>query len=158
MSAAGRSGATSSVRTLSSRATFFCKVVFPAFWIVGGGFAASAMYYWRLPGAQAEEQALQFLFLWLGVCALCLAVFVGLKRVRLDDRFLYVSNYQAEAKIPLGLIADVEEGNMKVTIRFRAPTDFGDEISFMPRPRRGGGPHPVVSELKQLAQAAAKQG
>jgi hypothetical protein len=88
----------------------------------------------------------------------------GLKRVRIDDKFIYVSNYQTEIRVPLTEIADVTQTTRvafpTVTVHFRAPTAFGSEISFMTPARFGvwaGSPHPIVDELKQLARRAAPQ-
>jgi len=89
----------------------------------------------------------------------------GLKRVRVDDKFLYVSNYQNEISVPFNLIADVTENrwvrNHPVTIHFHSATEFGDKITFMPKSRmtfRPWSSHPVVAELKQLAHLPADAG
>ncbi len=89
------------------------------------------------------------IFLWF----LCGA----LKRVRVDDHFIYVSNYLREVSIPLSLIDDVTENrwiNIRpVTVYFRAKTAFGNHIVFMPKSQFAfWRSHPVVEELKNLAR------
>jgi hypothetical protein len=81
--------------------------------------------------------------------------------VRVDDNFLYVSNYLKEITIPLSQIYDVTENlwiNIHpVTIHLKTPSEFGDKIKFMPTVRYFAWfqSHPIVEELKELS--AAKQ-
>ena len=71
--------------------------------------------------------------------AIFLVVLQGLplKRVRMDDESLYISNYLREIRMPLSGMAHVSEllgwrqGN-RVTITFRNDTPFGRTITFMP--------------------------
>jgi len=80
-----------------------------------------------------------------------------LKRVSIDEQFLYVSNYFNEIAIPFSDIGDVTQNlwlnNQQVTIHFKVPNEFGGAIVFMPRFRffPFAGRHPVVDRLKQLA-------
>ena len=82
-----------------------------------------------------------------------------MKRVSVDDNFLYVSNYLKEIAIPLSDIHDVAENRWvnihPVTIRLKASSEFGDKIVFMPTARFFAlfSSHPVVSELKELARS-----
>ena len=89
-------------------------------------------------------------FLWASI------QLIRLKRVRIDQALLYISNYRKEITVPLNMVRSVTEirwlGRL-VTIHFRAPTEFGEKVTFMPTERRGGffSSHPVVSELRKAA-------
>jgi hypothetical protein len=100
---------------------------------------------------------LQFLVIWIVGAAFILWACAGLKRVRVDSKSLYVSNYLREITIPLSMIEDITEIRWvnihPVTIYFRNVTEFGQRITFMPITRFFGlwSSHPVVAELKLLA-------
>lgn len=89
---------------------------------------------------------LTFLVAWQGL---------QLKRVRVDDEALYVSNLFREIRIPLSEMERVSEflgsrqGN-RVTITLRSNTPFGRNIVFLPMSSRSGRPDPVVHELRAL--------
>lgn len=83
-----------------------------------------------------------------------------LKRVRIDQEFLYVSNYRREIALPLSSIDAVTENRWinlhPVTIHLRVPTAFGQKITFMPKGLVfGWSSHPVVEELRNAAFVAA---
>lgn len=78
-----------------------------------------------------------------------------LKRVRIKDSAIYVSNYLKEIRIPFDAVADVTENRWinihPVTIHLRSASEFGDRIIFMPKIRVfGWQSHPVVAELRGL--------
>jgi hypothetical protein len=108
-------------------------------------------------GSHIDDMKLQFLIMWIVGSALILAFCAGLKRVRVDENFLYVSNYLREISVPLDLIIEVTEIRWlnihPVAIYFRDATEFGRKITFMPTTRIFGffSSHPVVSELRGLA-------
>jgi hypothetical protein len=151
------------VRTISSGQTVLLKFIFPVVWIGGFGLGTAAL--WLAPGhARGDpppaEMKWLFLAVWILGSAFILWLSAGLKRVRLDDETIYISNYFREIGVPLRLIEDVAENrwiNIRpVTIQFRHPTDFGDKIIFVPRTRVfwPGNPNPIVAELRTLAGGA----
>lgn len=79
------------------------------------------------------------------------------KKVSVDDRFLYVSNFLKEIKIPLSEIGDITEikwvRGHPVTIHLRNESEFGRKITFTPKLRglRFFSSDPVVEELKEMA-------
>lgn len=99
-----------------------------------------------------------FLAAWIaGTSFFCWAC-ARLKRVRIEDSAIYVSNYLKEIRIPFDAVADVTENRWinihPVTIHLRSATRFGNRITFMPKMRVfSWGPHPVVAELRELAHA-----
>jgi hypothetical protein len=143
---------------LSSRMTFFMKVVFPSVWIAGFGAATALL--WAQPGTPDTTKR-QFLLAAVVGSVLILWSCARLKRVYADDNCLHISNFQTEITVPFGMIAEVTENGWinihPVTIHLRERTPFGRRITFMPKSRLTFAPwgaHPVVTELKELAQGA----
>jgi hypothetical protein len=149
-------------RNLSSAWTFSAKFVFPAVWI--SGFGLGTILLW-LGGFHDKNNAMpppQIKFVFLGAWVLG-SIFIvwanaGLKRMRIDERQLHVSNYVREICIPFSAIIDVKQNrwlkSRPITIYFRDTTEFGDKATFMPKQRfriKFWRIDPVVNELKQLA-------
>lgn len=102
-----------------------------------------------------------FLTIWIFGSTFIFWASAGLKRVRMDERQLYVSNYAKEISIPFGAIVDVKQNrwlnSRPITVYFRDSTEFGDRASFMPKRRiriQFWRVDPVVDELKKLAGLA----
>ena len=156
-------------RTLSSAQTFLMKVIFPPFWI--GGFALATITLFLSPGSwhDARGGALDPDTKWFFL----LATIVGggfiwwscvrLKRVRMDDKALYISNYSTEIAVPLVNVAQVSENRWinihPVTIEFHAGTEFGSRVVFMPKVRWFAfwSSHPVVEEIRAAVRRATGQ-
>lgn len=149
------------LKTLSSGQTFIAKFIFPAIWI--SMFGAATLGMWLHPahnsaGAMPEDQGLLFLALWIFGTLFLLFGPARLKRVRVDAKTLYVSNYFREIAVPVENISDVTENWLlnwhPVRVHFRDSTAFGSRVVFMPRLRWYGlwTSHPVVTELKTLAR------
>jgi len=147
--------------TLSSRQTFFAKVVSPAVWIGGVG----VLTLWLLVASNTSrdrgiplpaEVKWLLLALWLAGSAFALSS-IRFKRVRMDEHTLHISNYLTEIEVPLADVTAVHENcwlrTHPVTIEFRRHTTFGDRVVFMPTVRwwrwsRWWAPHPVVPEIR----------
>jgi hypothetical protein len=149
------------ISMLSSRLTFITKFIFPIFWITGFGFFTLAMWAGQLTGRQGAhppiEMKLPLLVAWVAGSVFILWTCRGLKEVRADDRSIYVSNYLKKISVPVGMIENITENrwfnHRPVTIHFRCDTEFGRNVTFMPKrqliaPWRS---HPVVAELRRLA-------
>jgi hypothetical protein len=153
------------MRTLSSAQTWWIKYFIPA------AFALSMVgmgLWWTfieplLPG-DSSAWSLLLLFCIVIVLGTFLIAWQGLalKRVRMDDDALFVSNGFREFRIPLSEMERVSEyldtakyhrygpqGN-RVTITVRSDTPFGRKIVFLPASSRPGKADPVVRELKAL--------
>lgn len=148
------------VRTISSKMTFWTKVIVPFIWISGFGVVALSFWLGLMHGKNNElpPEPVKYIFsaFWIVGSAFFLWICSGLKCVRLDDKYLYVSNYLLEISIPLADIKEVTENRWinihPVTIHLRSNSVFGDAIKFMPTRRFAlWSSHPVVAELKQLA-------
>jgi tryptophan-rich sensory protein len=150
-------------RELSSRWTFFHKVVFPTIWI--GGFASGTAVMFLSPDAwntnpHLREVRWMFLFALIVGAAFIYWSGIRMKKVWLAQNSLVISNYLEEITVPLQQVERVS-GSFLMTpelvwLHFRQPTIFGKRIIFMPKLRLLGGfsQHPVVEELRQLIKEA----
>ena len=124
------------------------KYVFPLVWIFGFGSATIL--------TPVPQDKIVFLIAWSLGTTFILWANAGLKRVRIDERQLHISNYSREIFVPFNAITDVRQNrwinSRPITIYFRDATPFGDQVTFMPRQRiQFWSVDPVVNELKQLA-------
>lgn len=152
-------------RTISSAQTFIMKLVFPALWISVFGFGTASLWldfmHDKNGTSPPSEMKFMFLIMWLAGTAFILWSCARLKRVRLDDKHIHVSNYRREISIPLSLIAGVTEIRWinihPVTIHLRKDTEFGRSITFMPTIRFFAlwSSHPIVTELNRLSTQVA---
>src|SRR6266511_4278206 len=153
-------------RTLSSAQTFVMKALFPPLWI--GGFAAATLSlflapeFWHAADGGPPDPELRWVFLFATIAG---TVFIWwacirLKRVRMDERALYISNYSTEIVVPLANVAEVTENRWlnihPVTITFHSDTAFGPRVVFMPKTRWFGfwSSHPVVDEIRTAVSRA----
>ncbi len=152
-------------RNLSSAWTFVAKFVLPVIWISAIGLGTILLWTGGLHDSRKAMPPphLKFIFLaaWVLGSAFILWVNAGLKRVRVDEHQLYVSNYAREIRIPFTEIIDVKQNrwlnSRPVTIYFRHTTDLGDKATFIPKMNiriQFWRIDPVVVELKQLAGLA----
>lgn len=134
------------------------KFLLPATWIPFWGFGTLMLFFGGFKDGDPDLKWL-FLFGWIIGSVIIYWTCIGLKAVRVDDNFLYASNYLKEISIPLSQIYDVTENiwvNIHpVTIHLKSPSEFGDKIVFMPKARVFVffNPHPVVNELKELVRS-----
>src|SRR5712692_151442 len=132
-------------RTLSSSQTFIMKALFPPLWI--GGFTLATLRLFIAPGIWHDESGgpvdpqLKWFFLFASVVGGLFMWWscIRLKRVRMDERALYISNYSTEIVVPLANVAEVSENRWvnihPVTITFHSDTEFGPRVVFMPKRR-----------------------
>lgn len=123
---------------LSSSTTFFWKFIFTGLWIGFPLFGIGQTFYRWLVLSQpvyfnANPLGIFFfiiviVFVWRGLAPL--------KSVSLEGNFLLVSNYFRKADIPLSEIKYVDapenSTHRRIFIRFRVPSEFGNEIVFIP--------------------------
>lgn len=153
-------------RTLSSAKTFVMKVVFPILWICSFGYGTLGLFN---VGTAFSDKAdappppeMKWLFLagWLFGSAIIYFTCIRLKRVRMDEASLYISNYLEEVEVPLRDVGAVRENRWvnghPITIELRRHIQFGDRIVFMPKSRWFAfwSSHPVVAEIQQAVDRA----
>jgi hypothetical protein len=150
---------------LSSQQTFLMKIVFPVIWI--GAFAVGTLGLFLWSGSfqgprQQPPEELKWFFLAM-TCAGTVFIWwscMRLKRVGMDDKALYISNFFTEIVVPLNNVAEVTENRWinihPVPIFFRSDTAFGSRIVFMPKPRWFAlwSSHPVVDEIRNAVARA----
>jgi hypothetical protein len=75
-----------------------------------------------------------FLVVWIAGTTSILWAYADLKRVRMDERQLYVSNYFREICVPFSAITDVKQNrwinSRPITIYFRDATQFELDGTF----------------------------
>jgi hypothetical protein len=152
--------------TLSSAQTFIMKVPFPILWIGGFATATFAFFFfpdsWVASSGEAPDLGQKWFFLFATIIGGTFIWWscVRLKRVRMDNQALYISNYQREIIVPLANVADVTENRWvnihPVTIHFHSETEFGNQVVFMPKTRWFGfwSSHPVVEQIRQAVDRA----
>jgi hypothetical protein len=151
-------------RTISSSQTFLVKFVFPLLWCSIFGAVTIAIGTGFLRGSGIQSFPAAMVGVSIGVWVLGAGAWwqwgAQWKKVRLDDGALCISNFRQEIRVPLADIEEVTQNRVirgqPVTIRFRRATEFGDSITFMPKVRAFGfwRLHPIVTELRELAQKA----
>lgn len=156
-------------RDLSSAQTVLMKTVFPILWI--GAFTVATISLFLSPeswhGSDGPpDSGLKWFFLIMTIVGTVFIWRTGmrLKRVRMDGKALYLSNFSNEIIVPLVNVAEVTENrwlNMHpVTIHFHSETEFGSQVTFMPRIRWFAfwSSHPVVEEIRLAVRRATGRG
>jgi hypothetical protein len=86
-----------------------------------------------------------------------------IKRVRMDDKHLYISSFTHEIEVPLSEVMNVTDfwwiNPHAVMIKFHKRTPFGERIFFAPQLRNAPifGNHSVVMEIKDAVERAKNQ-
>lgn len=123
---------------ISSNTTLFLKIFFPTFWIVFFGIFAGAVWMLDAPffgpiPALWMKTGLSAFFL-LGTTFLYFT-FMVIKRVELDDLYIYASNYFKTFRYPYHNVEKITERDMMlfhiVHIHLKTPGNFGKKITFL---------------------------
>ncbi len=146
-------------RRISSLNTFPSLVSGPVIIIIGLCFLVFSLINGRNQVSIEFSASVAFVFIIGGVVNCALVWYLRFRKVSMDDKNLYVSDYRKEIAIPLSEIADVTENRWlhahPVTINLRNQTVFGDKIVFMPTFKYFAfwTGHPIVGELLNAAGA-----
>ena len=141
-------------RQISSKQTFFLRIILPILLVVVITVATVSIY---LQSGESEKSA-AFLLpeIFIFILPIILLILRRYKEVKIDENFLYVSNYLKKISIPLSDIRDVTESRLRghpVTIHLKTVSAFGGKITFLPNITVTlPGPNPIVEELKELAK------
>lgn len=143
-------------KRLSSRFTFFYKLILPAVWLAGFGFATAVLV---VNPPAIGPSPLLLAALWLLGAAIFLRLGFPLKKVMATESGLLVSNYRREVLVPYDRIAGVRENKWwsirPITVELRSPCDFGRRFVFMPyHAFVVFADHPAATTLRQRADAA----
>ncbi len=155
------------MRQLSSRATFWSKIVFPLLWSSIFCLGTLWMFTHSVDATGKPLPAFMkwnFLVLWLLLTLMQLWLCGPLKRVRLDGASLRASNFRLEVTVPLSHIASVREnrrahidGKHPIIVSLSQPCAFGSKIIFLPTGKAPFAwpwqkkPHPIAAQLQQIA-------
>lgn len=122
------------MKTLSSPVTFLFKYVFPLGYIFI--YLYSSWYLLSDKNAHLDKQCFAFLAICLLLAAYGSYLSLQLKRVRIDDKNVYISNYIREVAIPAGNIRNATERGWMIPstilLEFENKTEFGHRVRFIP--------------------------
>ncbi len=123
---------------ISSNATLFLKIFIPTFWMVFFGAFTIAIwtvevpYFGPIPAIWMKLGLTAFLL--LGVTLFYLTL-LQLKRVELDELYVYASNYYKTYRYPYHNIEKITERDMAlfhiVRIHLKVPGNFGKKLTFL---------------------------
>lgn len=134
-------------RQLSSAWTFIFKYPFPVVWITGFGLGTLSLFadpadviYNGVRGAAPPDLKWTLLVAWITGSAFILWIARPLKRVRVTEGALLVSNYWREVRVPFGAVDEVRQ-NRWINVRpisVRLSIDVpgvGSHFTFLPPTR-----------------------
>ena len=137
-------------RTISSSGTIFNKFILPGFFLGIWWICTVAAF------IDNDDFKWQGLFFGLAISLFFYWSCIRLKKVELDNQYIYVSNYLKKILIPLSEIEKISEIKFfnphYIWITFKHRTKFGKIIMFMPK---GWNTyvfksHPLVKELRAI--------
>jgi hypothetical protein len=140
---------------ITSSATLFWKIFFPTFWIVFFFTLAMGLAFSEIKPTSIPKNAftiLMFVTLALGIILFYLTI-IRLKKVELDEDFIYVTNYFKWYKYPYHNVDRIIEKDLVlakiITLKFKEPGKFGKKIFFLANHRKLNEfleEHPQVTE------------
>ncbi len=126
------------MQRISSNSTLFLKIFLPTFWIVFFGIftiAVSQLDNNYFNGASAFSVKLFLVSFFLVGTALLYFTLMRLKRVELDDLYVYASNYFKTYRYPYHNVEKITERNMLLfhilSVHLKTPGKFGGKITFL---------------------------
>ena len=126
------------MQRVSSNLTLFFKLFVPTFWIVFFGAVTIALWVNQdILSGNVNGQAVRIgaLFFYLSGLAMYYFTLLPLKRVEMDEHFVYVTNYFRNYRYPWHNIESITESNLftfkVVSIRLKTPGNFGKQLRFI---------------------------
>jgi len=126
------------MQRISSNATLFLKIFIPTFWMVFFGaftiaiWSVEVPYFGPIPAIWMKLGLTAFLV--LGVTFFYFTL-LNLKRVELDELYVYASNYYKTYRYPYHNIEKITERDMAlfhvVRIYLKVPGNFGKKLTFL---------------------------
>jgi hypothetical protein len=155
-------------RNISSAQTFFVKFFVPVLHATAGLGAWFFLFVGDPQGRHGSPSLftrILFPTLWCLWTPSILRLCVLLKRVAIDDKALYVSNYRREIRIPFTAVSSISESVRQnghlVTILFEPPIEWKRIVLLPKMPATFAAafsiaPHPVVGEIRTAAELARR--
>lgn len=140
------------MKELSSPLTFFYKYIFILLWFAGFGYGIREVL---LTSQPFDSRWIQFVSIWLGVTIFIFFTTGNVKKVCIDSKKLYISNFLRSEEIDLSCVAGVDGSSFLspklVWFNLKEDQGLGKKIVFLPKHRIGSGlgKHPLVEELRQ---------
>jgi hypothetical protein len=140
-------------RVISSKDTFFYKIILPVFFLICAVVLPPVVYLY-----DSKDNSAAAFFVFFTMLMLATLIFLMTKKTKklsLNDNFLYVSNYLKEIAVPLSNIDKILWfSDMRPTmIYLKTPSEFGKKINFFPNIKATSWKsNPIVEELKELAK------
>ena len=131
------------MQRVSTNLTLFYKIFLPSFWIVF--FSSFGVYVWffntgDIGSMNASTFKIVYLLFFLTFIGLFLYTIMRLKRVEMDGKSIYVTNYFKHYQYPYSNIEKIVEAPFPflrvVTIYFKKEGHFGEKIFFIPSKKR----------------------
>ena len=126
------------MQRISSNATLFLKIFVPTVWMVFFGLFSIAVwlvdvpYFGPVPALWMKLGLTVFLLMGIGFFSLTL---FRLKRVELDELYVYASNYFKTYRYPYHNIEKITERDLVlfhvVRIHLKTPGNFGKKLTFL---------------------------
>lgn len=121
---------------ITSNWTYFYKILLPLILIPWGGFSKLKVAF---PPTDPNSEVMFWVCIgsWVfgGIWFFSLAI--RLKIVKMDDKYLYISNLLKEVQVPISEIAKIKESRWSktnhVVLTLKSPSEFGKRIVFIPR-------------------------
>jgi len=135
---------------ISSSMSFFYKFIFTSLWIMGFGMGTLSI----TSNGINNESAIFIIAFTIGTLFIywgCMRV----KKVSIDNQYLYISNYSKTIKVHRSNIKKITENvfvnTNPIWIHFKQTNEFGDYIVFIPKKRIFSffTSHPIVKELRR---------
>ncbi len=132
---------------LSSPMTFFFKFIYSVMW-----FPPLLFLTFVFPHGD-HETPIMIIAVGIPIAFYALWRYSGIKKVRIENNILHVSNYLRSEAIPIDQIVTVRDiflcNGQLACIEFNNPNRFGKRITFLPALQLlHFRPHPKVAELK----------
>lgn len=125
------------MQRVSSNATLFLKLFIPTFWTVFFGAVTVAVWLKspELAGDSSWLLRIGMTFFYLSGLLVYGLLLLPLKRVEMDEHFVFVTNYFQNYRYPWHNVEGIEEsyfvGLRLVRIKLRVPGQFGKHIRFI---------------------------
>ncbi len=149
------------MQRVSTNLTLFYKFFIPVFWIIFfGAFTTASFFYGEEMSSGIPVRSFQIgtvLFFLSGALVLALTL-MRLKRVEMNQDFVYVTDYFRNFRYPWHNIEQINEVRFLflnlVTIRLKTPGTFGKRITFI---ASKSGLKNFWKEFPQLKQAMQEE-
>ena len=127
------------MKMVSTSFTLFLKLIFPVFWIVFFGSFTAAIFFTENLTSFFGIPVSTFKYILLGFFLLGFAILywmlMRIKRVEMDEKFVYATNYFKNYRYPWHNIANIEERDFAffrvIYIHLKKPGKFGKKITFV---------------------------